>query len=90
MAREAFARGYSQITGLSSAKSLGTVPAGATHALVQAEAKDIRWRADGTDPDANVGMLIAAGTTVEIKGQLGRVKIIETSASAKANVTFLG
>jgi hypothetical protein len=80
-------KGYQQLTSLSSAASL-TVPTGASFALIQAQDRDVRWRDDGTDPTASVGMVIAAGATVLYEGELPRFRVVETEASAKLNVTY--
>jgi hypothetical protein len=80
--------GYQQITSLSSAVGL-TVPAGATLALIQASAKDVRWRDDGTDPSSTVGMTItAAAAPLEYAGDLSAIKFIETAASAALNISY--
>lgn len=80
-------RGYEQVTGLSSAKGL-TPPAGATKATIQAETNGVRWRDDGTSPTTSVGMSLAAGATMDYSGDLGAIRFIETTASAKLNVSY--
>jgi hypothetical protein len=80
--------GYTQITPLSSATGLGTIPQGATMALIVAETQGVRWRDDGTDPTASVGMPIAAGAYLNYDGDLKRIKFIEQTASAKLNVSY--
>lgn len=82
-------KGYQQITSLSSATAL-TVPAGATCAIIQPETKDVRWRDDGTNPTASVGMLLAAGYETFYTGTLSTIKFIETAASAKLNIAYYG
>jgi len=84
--------GYQQITSLSSATAL-TIPAPtnavpATLALIQAETQDVRWRDDGTNPTASVGMVLAAGETLPYTGDLSKLKFIETTASAKLNISY--
>jgi predicted hotdog family 3-hydroxylacyl-ACP dehydratase len=79
--------GYQQITSLSAAAGL-TVPAGATLAIIQAEAQIVRWRDDGTNPTAAVGMTIAAAATLVYDGNLNAIKFIEATASAKLNVAY--
>jgi len=80
--------GYQQITSLSSATGL-TVPATATYAIIQAEAQSVRWRDDGTNPTASVGMVLNVSPDVLIyDGNLNGIKFIETSASAKLNVSY--
>lgn len=87
--------GYQQITSLSSVAGL-TVPAvdkngnkqQPTFALIIAESKDVRWRDDGTDPTASVGMPLAIGVPLQYDGDLTRIKFIETAASAKINISY--
>lgn len=81
--------GYQQITTLTTAQAL-TLPNGAQFAVVHAETQDVRWRDDGTDPTATVGMVIAAGATMRYDGELSRVRFIEAAVGAKLNVTFYG
>jgi hypothetical protein len=81
--------GYQQITDLSSAEALPSLPStGVVLVLVQAESQDIRWRDDGTDPTASVGMVIEAGQTLAYTGNPAVLKLIEAAASAKANISY--
>lgn len=82
-------KGYEQITGLSSVKTL-TVPSGATFAVITAETQAVRWRDDGTSPSATVGMPLANGSTLEYNGDLAAIKFFEQAASAKLNVAYYG
>lgn len=79
--------GYQQITSLSSAAGL-TVPQGATLALIVPETQNVRWRDDGTDPTASVGMPIFVGASLSYDGDFNKIKFIETTASAKLNVAY--
>jgi hypothetical protein len=87
--------GYQQITDLSSAVGL-TVPTQtpngsntkANFALIIAETQNVRWRDDGTNPTASVGMLLVAGTPLQYDGDLSRIKFIETTGSAKLNISY--
>lgn len=79
--------GYQQITSLSSASGL-TIPQGTTMAVITPESQGVRWRDDGTNPTASVGMPIAAGAYFNYDGDLNRIKFIEQSASAKLNVAY--
>jgi hypothetical protein len=79
--------GYQQITSLSAATGL-TAPANARWALIVPESRDVRWRDDGTNPTASVGMPIAAGQAFEYTGDLSRIAFIEQAASAKLNVAY--
>jgi len=79
--------GYQQLTALGTASAL-TVPDGARLALLQAEGADVRWRDDGTDPTATVGMMLAVGTVMLYTGDLTAFRAIETAAGAKLNVSY--
>lgn len=84
------ALGYQQVTSLSSAATL-TVPAGSQRALIQATGQNVRWRDDGTNPTASVGMRITAGDTMDYDaGQLKVIAFIEEAASATLNVSYYG
>lgn len=83
--------GYVQGTGLSSVKGLadiGTIPADAKLVMVQAESQSVRWRDDGTNPSASVGMVIIANDILFYSGDFSAIKFIETTASAKLNITY--
>lgn len=79
--------GYQQITSLSSAVGL-TVPAGAKKAVIEAESQSVRWRDDGTNPTTSVGHVLYPGNVLVYTGNLGRLKLIEVSASAKLSVSY--
>lgn len=79
--------GFEQITGLSVVKSLN-VPANATLAVIQAESPGVRYRDDGIDPTAAVGMFIAGGTEIKCRGNLPKMRFIEGAAGAKLNVSY--
>jgi hypothetical protein len=81
--------GYEQINP-TTATAL-TVPTGATVAVIQAEAYQVRMRDDGTNPTASVGFLIPTGAGGEMiyTGDLASVKLIDTSAGASTvNVLY--
>jgi len=81
--------GYQQVTSLSSATALTlTNYAHATLVLIQAESQNVRWRDDGTNPTASVGMEIFAGDSYWYNGDLTAIKFIEEAASAKLNLVF--
>ena len=79
--------GYQQITSLSAATAL-TVPTGATAALIVASAQNIRWRDDGTNPTASVGMPVLVDTYFTYDGDLSRIRFIEQSSGAVLNVSY--
>lgn len=88
--------GYQQITSLSSATGL-TVPTKdpstganvkANFALITAEAQNLRWRDDGVDPTASVGMPLAAGVTLQYDGDLSRIKFIQQTSGGIVNISY--
>jgi hypothetical protein len=79
--------GYQQITSLSSATGL-TVPQGATLALIVPETQNVRWRDDGTNPTASVGMPIFVGASLSYDGDFNRIKFIESTAGAVLNISY--
>jgi hypothetical protein len=83
--------GYTQITNLTAAVGLGAIPAGVEEVLLQPEAQNVRWRDDGTNPTASVGMRMIADTLYSFSiVQLAQLKFIEETASAKLNISFYG
>ena len=84
--------GFEQLTSLSSAAGLtADTYKNANRALIEADhtaGKYVRWRDDGTNPTATVGMTIAPGGQLWYDGDLSAIKLIEESASAKVNVTY--
>jgi hypothetical protein len=86
------ARGFQQITSLSSAAAL-TIPTGADglkpiRALIHCESQAVRWRDDGTAPTATVGMRLQVGQELDYDADLTKIQFIEEVASAKLNITY--
>lgn len=79
--------GYQQITTVSSSIGL-TPPSGALKAIIVPEVSAIRWRDDGVDPTASIGMPVSAGAFFAYDGDLNSIKFIEVSAGAKLNVSY--
>lgn len=79
--------GYQQITSLSSSTAL-TVPSGATRAIIISESQSVRWRDDGTDPTASIGMLLPVLVTLSYDGDLTKIRFIQQTASAILNVSY--
>lgn len=80
--------GFQQITTGASASAL-TVPGGATYALVQADAA-IRYRDDGTNPTATVGILISAAGVLFYTGSLAAFRLIGVVVGATVNIAYYG
>jgi hypothetical protein len=66
----------------------GGIPAGSQHVILQAETQAIRWRDDGTDPTATVGMLLAAGDVMDYDGKLQAIKFIAAVAGAILHASY--
>ena len=87
-------KGYKQGVSITTAKTLATavggggIPNGSTIAVCQAEAQALRYRDDGTNPTASVGMLLNVGDIVEFDKDLNALTFIEVATGAKLNVTF--
>lgn len=80
--------GYQQLTGMTTATPL-TVPAGATVAVIQAEAQSVRYRDDVVAPTASVGMLLTvANGPYTYSGPLASVEFIAATAGAILNVSY--
>ncbi len=82
--------GFQQITDLSAAVSL-TVPATKPTpriAVIQAVTQNVRWRDDGTDASATVGMQLAAGNDILYTGDLSAISFFEETGTAELNVTY--
>lgn len=84
------ALGYQQITNVSAGTTALTVPVGSGRALIQVETQAVRWRDDGTNPTASVGMRLTPGDVLNYDGKLSAIRFIEEVASAKLNVVFYG
>lgn len=59
-----------------------------TMAVITPEGQNVRWRDDGTDPTASVGMPIYVGTSFLYDGDLTRIKFINMVAGGKVNVSY--
>lgn len=80
-------KGYQQVTGLSSAKGI-VPPREARVAVIQAWGQDVRWRDDGTDPTAAVGMVLQAGRDMLYTANLTKIKFIEMNVGAEINISY--
>lgn len=80
--------GFVQLVGAAASVGLPTIPAGAQAALVNVDAQSIRWTDDGTTPTATVGMLLPVSTERLFVGNLAKIKLIQTAATATINVSY--
>jgi len=79
--------GYQQITSLVASTAL-TIATDGEIALIQAEDQDVRWRDDGVAPTSSVGTILGAGLDIWYTGDLSALLFIETTASAKLNISY--
>jgi hypothetical protein len=83
--------GYQNVTQSGTTALALTVPAGAVGAIVVVSTQAARFRADGTDPTATVGMPVAAGGTLALTGAwLTRGKFIAQTGTITLDATFFG
>jgi len=80
-------RGYEQITVLSSSTGINGA-AGATLAVIVVEGQNVRYRDDGTDPSASVGMPVPAGASINYDGTFDDLRFIEVAAGAILNISY--
>lgn len=84
--------GYTQVAAASTVAAFNlTIPTTSlrpTMARIQAEAQDLRYRDDGTDPTATVGMVIKAGTSLDYDGDLINIRLINGTAGAICNYSL--
>jgi hypothetical protein len=65
------------------------VTAGAKQVIVQADGQNVRYRLDGTNPTATVGVLILNGTSqIFNMTDAAAAKFIQVSATAVINATY--
>ena len=60
----------------------------ATFVVINPEIQNVRWRDDGTNPTASVGMPIFVGTSFFYDGDLNKIKFINVVAGGKVNVSY--
>jgi hypothetical protein len=82
--------GYQQYTSLSAATGLSPIPAGTIYIVVTVESAGIRWRDDGTNPTASVGMPVSSGASFSYTANFAAIKFIQQSASATIDVYYCG
>ena len=83
--------GYAQTgNSVTTAASLPSIPAGASIAVIQAEATPFRWRDDGTDPTISTGMTLLVGATLTYTGNLALLRFIPVSVGGVVDVAYYG
>lgn len=86
----AISLGFQQMTSVSAttAANVPSIPTSAGSMLVAVETQAIRWRDDGTDPTATVGMPVATGSTLCYGQEIAKFKVISQTAGATINITY--
>lgn len=82
--------GFSQIAVSGSAIGLGVIPENVIMTLVTVDGGDVRFRDDGTNPTASIGMRVERGGALKYDADPSVLKFINTSAAATLNITFYG
>ena len=67
-----------------------TVPAHATLAVIKAAGQAVRWRDDGVNPTATVGMQIAVGESLRYTGGLAALRTLEAVVGGVLDVSYYG
>ena len=81
-------KGYQQLTVSTAAVAL-TIPSGARYALLKLDSANLaRWRDDGTDPTATVGMPMDQADEFWYTGKLASLLFFEDNAGAILNVSY--
>ena len=84
--------GYQQVAaGGADAGFAPTIPVGTETIEITVGAQAVRWRCDGTDPTAAIGMPLAVGSTTLFTLQnLPQLKLIAQVAGAVLDITYYG
>lgn len=82
--------GYAQasLTTVQALSALLAIPGGATYVVLTPETSGLRWRDDGTNPTATVGMPVAAGGTLTYDGDLTKLKVVSQSGTSTVNIAY--
>lgn len=81
---------YRQIDNVSGVTTLGTIPAGAKSALISVSGAAIRYRDDGVNPTAGLGVPVVMGDTIVYASTLSAFKCIQQTTGAVLDVAFYG
>lgn len=66
-----------------------TIPVGTSRIRITSTGQACRWRNDGTNPTAAVGMYLPVNTMLELEiADLARFRIIEVAATAAVDVSY--
>lgn len=74
-------------SGMTTGQRISTAPR-ARYALIHCEGVDVRYRDDGTNPDASTGMVLKAGAYLWYDGNLPKLKFIRTASGSTLDVAY--
>lgn len=83
--------GYGQVTVSTTALALPSIPTKASYAIVNISDQPVRYRDDGTDPTASVGMPVVADETIVLVSpqQIRNFRVIRSGGTdAELNVSY--
>ena len=83
--------GYGQVTVSTTAVALPSIPKSASYAIVNISSQPVRYRDDGTNPTATVGMPAVAGDEIVLvsPAQIKAFKVIRSGGTdAELNVLY--
>lgn len=82
--------GYAQasLTVVQLLSALLAVPSGATYVVLIPETNGLRWRDDGTNPTAAIGMPVAAGQSFVYDGDLSKLRVVSQAATCTLNLAY--
>lgn len=81
--------GCEQLTSISSAVPLSSIPASANAVLLTAEAQAVRYRDDGVAPTSSVGILLSVGTSPFLyTGTLSAIQFIQSTSGSVLDACF--
>lgn len=64
------------------------LPAMPGYCVIQAADGDIRYRTDGTNPTASVGMELFEGTSIVLSTELHLVRLIAVTGTVEVNISY--
>ena len=83
--------GFEQIEVADDTVAVLTIPEGTEHIFIQVDDQNVRYRDDGENPTAAVGILLTAGAPGEVyPGPLVDFKMISETGTALANISYRG
>ena len=83
--------GFEQLSITDTAKALASIPANANGAVITVEDATMRYRDDGTNPTATVGLRVFVGGTIVLNSRdsLDKFRAIRTgSSNSEINVSY--